>query len=39
MTLRITTPKRVWEGHKPEPSQKTKLRNIAKAQKRGKGGK
>lgn len=39
MTLRITTPKRVWEGYKPQPSQKNKIKAIVAAQKRGKGGK
>lgn len=37
MTLRIPTKKRIWEGHKPAPSDKTKLKLIArKAKRKGK---
>ena len=39
MILRISTPKRVWEGHKPSPSNKTTIKRLASKQKRGKAAK
>lgn len=38
MTLTISrNPKNVWQGHKPTPSQKNKIKAIAAAQKRTRG--
>lgn len=28
--IRLPTPKRIWEGHKPSPSDKSKIKAIAK---------
>lgn len=34
--LRIPTKKRIWQGHKPKPTDKSILRSIAKAKGKGK---
>jgi hypothetical protein len=36
MTLRISTPKRVWQGHKPTPNSKRKTLQAFAKSKRGK---